>query len=117
MQVKAIPFLAFDAGGVLELFDHVNHSDNVVRRATPAALASRLNDILTEGSLSTVKLSKEVTTGQQKWLDFHQEFAANVSRNKQVNTHSSAIKPCSWRCLLLIASRRKPLTGVMKITC
>lgn len=84
LQIKGIPFLAFDAGGVLELFDHEEHAGNVIKHATPAALASRLNEVLTHGSLSTVKLAKEVTTGQQKWLKFHADFAHETAEYKEV---------------------------------
>ena len=84
VQIKAIPFLVFDAGGVLELFDHEDFSDNVVKHATADALAAKLDDVLERGTLSTVKLAKEVTNGQQKWLQFHQDFAASVKTYEKV---------------------------------
>ena len=45
MQVKGIPFLAFDAGGVLEMFDGKVHRDNVVLEPTLAALTSKLSEV------------------------------------------------------------------------
>ncbi len=48
--MKGIPFVVFDAGGVLEMFDHRTHPDNVVFEPTLEALAYRLNSV----SLSTV---------------------------------------------------------------
>jgi hypothetical protein len=45
LQVKGIPFVVFDAGGVLEMFDHRQHPDNVVFEPTLEALASRLNGV------------------------------------------------------------------------
>lgn len=84
MQIKAIPFIVFDAGGVLELFNHESFSDNVIKHATSDALASKLDDVLERGTLSTVKLGKDVTNGQQKWLQFHQDFAASTDKYQQV---------------------------------
>ena len=45
MQVKGIPFLAFDAGGVLEMFDSKVHKDNVVFEPTLGALSAKLNEV------------------------------------------------------------------------
>lgn len=45
MQVKGIPFLAFDAGGVLEMFDGKIHRDNVVFEPTLAALSAKLSEV------------------------------------------------------------------------
>jgi len=42
LQVKGIPFLAFDAGGVLEMFSGKIHQDNVVLEPTLAALTDKL---------------------------------------------------------------------------
>lgn len=84
MQIKAIPFVVFDAGGVLELFDHESFSDNVIKHATADALAKKLDDVLERGTLSTVKLAKEVTNGQQKWLQFHKDFATSTRQHAQV---------------------------------
>ena len=83
-QIKNIPFLVFDAGGVLELFDHEDFADNVIKYATSEALAHRLDEVLTTGSLTTVKLAEEVTTGQQKWLQFHEDFAQRTAEHMQV---------------------------------
>ena len=41
-QVKGIPFLAFDAGGVLELFDHHQYPDNIVWDPTAEGLSQRI---------------------------------------------------------------------------
>jgi hypothetical protein len=38
LQVKGVPFLVFDAGGVLEMFDPKEFKDNVVFEPTLAAL-------------------------------------------------------------------------------
>ena len=45
LQVKGIPFLAFDAGGVLEMFNGKVHKDNVVLEPTLAALTEKLNAV------------------------------------------------------------------------
>ncbi len=45
VQVKGIPFLAFDAGGVLEMFSGKVHQDNVVLEPTLAALTSKLTQV------------------------------------------------------------------------
>ena len=46
VQVKGIPFLAFDAGGVLEMFDSKEFSDNVVFEPTLAALKRKLSSVV-----------------------------------------------------------------------
>ena len=46
LQVKGIPFLAFDAGGVLEMFDPKEFSDNVVFEPTLAALKRKLSSVV-----------------------------------------------------------------------
>jgi len=45
LQVKGIPFLAFDAGGVLEMFNGKIHKDNVVLEPTLAALTAKLTEV------------------------------------------------------------------------
>ena len=45
LQVKGIPFLAFDAGGVLEMFNGKTHKDNVVLEPTLAALTAKLKEV------------------------------------------------------------------------
>ena len=45
MQVKGIPFLAFDAGGVLELFDHHQYPDNIVWDPTAEGLSQRIAEV------------------------------------------------------------------------
>jgi len=54
-QVKAIPFLIFDAGGDLELFDHEQFHEIVVKQATAAALAAKMDAVLRTGRLTTVR--------------------------------------------------------------
>lgn len=44
-QVKGIPFVAFDAGGVLEMFSGKQHPDNVVLEPTLDALTSKLRHV------------------------------------------------------------------------
>ena len=46
LQVKGIPFLVFDAGGVLEMFDSKEFSDNVVFEPTLAALKRKLSSVV-----------------------------------------------------------------------
>lgn len=46
LQVKGIPFLVFDAGGVLEMFDPKEFSDNVVFEPTLAALKRKLSSVV-----------------------------------------------------------------------
>lgn len=89
LQVKAIPFLTFDAGGVLELFDHERYDEVVVRDATADALAQKLDEVLTAGQITTVQLTKAITSGQQQWLDFHERFSQSVAEKKAVR-HGSA---------------------------
>ena len=48
LQVKGIPFLAFDAGGVLEMFDPKEFSDNVVFEPTLAALKRKLSFVVSQ---------------------------------------------------------------------
>ena len=44
--MKGIPFLVFDAGGVLEMFDPKEFSDNVVFEPTLAALKRKLSSVV-----------------------------------------------------------------------
>ena len=48
LQEKGIPFLAFDAGGVLEMFDPKEFSDNVVFEPTLAALKRKLSAVVSD---------------------------------------------------------------------
>ena len=84
--MKAIPFLTFDAGGVLELFDHEEFDEVVVRDATPEALAQKLDEVLSAGRITTVQLTQAITGGQQQWLDFHYSFANTVQQNREVHS-------------------------------
>ena len=43
--MKGIPFLVFDAGGVLEMFDPKEFEDNVVFEPTLAALKRKLSQV------------------------------------------------------------------------
>lgn len=45
MQVKGIPFLAFDAGGVLEMFSGKIYGSNVIFEPTIEALTAKLNAV------------------------------------------------------------------------
>ena len=45
VQVKGIPFLAFDAGDVLELFDHHEYPDNIVWDPTAEGLSQRIAEV------------------------------------------------------------------------
>ena len=49
LQVKGIPFLAFDAGGVLELFDHHEYPDNIVWDPTAEGLSQRIAEVRAPG--------------------------------------------------------------------
>ena len=51
--MKGIPFLVFDAGGVLEMFDAKQHKDNVVPEPTLTSLADKLTAV----RLSRARLS------------------------------------------------------------
>ena len=88
LQVKAIPFLTFDAGGVLELFDHERFGEVVVKDSTAEALAEKLGTVLDAGKITTVQLTRNITRGQQKWLAFHDQFAGSTEQNKQVKPAS-----------------------------
>ena len=85
MQVKEIPFLTFDAGGVLELFDHDEFDSVVVKHPTSDALAEKLDEVLTAGKVSTVRLTKDITSGQRRWVQWHTEYADQVAQNKKVS--------------------------------
>lgn len=45
MQVKGIPFVVFDVGGTLEMFDGKSHRNNVVQDPTLEALTSKLSQV------------------------------------------------------------------------
>ena len=45
LQVKGIPFLAFDAGGVLELFNHHDYPNNIVWDPTAEGLSQRIAEV------------------------------------------------------------------------
>jgi len=84
LQVKAIPFLMFDAGGSLELFDHEEFDNIVVKQATAESLAAKMDSVLKGGNLTTIQLAAAVTNGQQMWIKFHGDFGKTVSQNKKV---------------------------------
>jgi hypothetical protein len=83
-QVKGIPFLVFDAGGVLEMFDPKEFSDNVVFEPTLAALKRKLAHVVERGRIKTVQLAEHITTGRQQWLQWHADFAESLPRLIQV---------------------------------
>lgn len=62
LQVKGIPFLVFDAGGVLEMFDPKEFSDNVVFEPTLAALKRKLSSVVGPNAsfISCAFLSTEI---------------------------------------------------------
>ena len=62
LQVKGIPFLVFDAGGVLEMFDPKEFSDNVVFEPTLAALKRKLSSVVSPNAsfISCAFLSTEI---------------------------------------------------------
>lgn len=80
VQVKGIPFLVFDAGGVLEMFDSKEFSDNVVFEPTLAALKRKLAHVVERGRIKTVQLAEHITTGRQQWLQWHADFAESLPR-------------------------------------
>ena len=84
LQVKGIPFLVFDAGGVLEMFDPKEFEDNVVFEPTLAALKRKLSYVVQHGRIKTVELANHITTGRQQWLQWHADFAENLQRLVQV---------------------------------
>lgn len=51
-QVKGIPFLAFDAGGVLEMFSGKVYGSNVMFEPTIEALTSKLNEVTSQTLLT-----------------------------------------------------------------
>ena len=85
--MKAIPFLAFDAGGNLELFDHEIFDEVVVKDNTYQALAEKIDKVLTAGQITTVKLSEHVTSGEKQWLNFHANFLSRRAQLVQVRSH------------------------------
>lgn len=68
LQVKGIPFLAFDAGGVLEMFDGKVHKDNVVLEPTLNALSAKLNEVHTFQSLFNPTTSHTLRTISRGWV-------------------------------------------------
>jgi len=87
VQVKGIPFLVFDAGGVLEMFDSKEFSDNVVFEPTLAALKRKLAHVVERGRIKTVQLAEHITTGRQQWLQWHADFAESLPRLIQANPY------------------------------
>eukprot|EP00884_Botryococcus_braunii_P006739 jgi/Botrbrau1/16066/Bobra.7_2s0037.1 len=73
-----IPFLTFDMGGTLELFDPSTAKDTVIKEPTAEALARRMQAVLQRGTLRTVALSDHVTTASRQWLRWHGHFAARL---------------------------------------
>ena len=53
LQVNKYPFVSFDAGGVLELFDYNAHPQSIVWEATATALAARLQEVMEAGQMQT----------------------------------------------------------------
>ena len=82
--MKGIPFLVFDAGGVLEMFDPKEFEDNVVFEPTLAALKRKLSAVVAHGRIKTVELARHITTGRQQWLQWHADFAENLQQLVQV---------------------------------
>ena len=54
-QVKGIPFLVFDAGGVLEMFSGKLHPQNVIREPTLEALTEKLTEVHTAAHLKILQ--------------------------------------------------------------
>ena len=50
-QVKGIPFLVFDVGGVLEMFDEADNTDAVVKEPTIDSLYAKLHGEVLAGLL------------------------------------------------------------------
>ena len=71
-QVKGIPFLVFDVGGVLEMFDEADNTDAVVKEPTLDSLYSKLHgEILASLLLLTHAAPKSETSEtivNQSWL-------------------------------------------------
>ena len=84
LQVNSIPFVGFDAGGVLELFDYTLHNQSIVWEATAEALSVRLQDILAAGQMQTVQLHEKFLTGRQRWLQWHAAYSANMTQMQKV---------------------------------
>ena len=105
-QVKGIPFLVFDAGGVLEMFDPKEFSDNVVFEPTLAALKRKLAHVVERGRIKTVQLAEHITTGRQQWLQWHADFAESLPRLIQViccldgHMHRACYVPSCDSCFL-----------------
>ena len=97
LQVNSIPFVSFDAGGVLELFDYSSYPQSIVWDATAAALASRLQEVLAAGRMQTVQLHPAFLAGRQRWLQWHADYAANMPALQQVGRPS-----CSWQQLAFV---------------
>jgi hypothetical protein len=91
-QVKGIPFLVFDAGGVLEMFDPREFEDNVVFEPTLAALKRKLAAVVAHGRIKTVELAEHITTGRQQWLQWHADLSERLPQLVQVLMHQ--LPPC-----------------------
>ena len=89
--MKGIPFLVFDAGGVLEMFDPKEFEDNVVFEPTLAALKRKLSYVVQHGRIKTVELARHITTGRQQWLQWHADFADNLQQLVQVGPSDMSI--------------------------
>ncbi len=89
--MKGIPFLAFDAGGVLEMFDPKEFSDNVVFEPTLAALKRKLAHVVERGRIKTVQLAEHITTGRQQWLQWHADFADSLPKLIEVSSRAACM--------------------------
>ena len=87
--MKGIPFLVFDAGGVLEMFDPREFEDNVVFEPTLAALKRKLAHVVNHGRIKTVELAEHITTGRQQWLQWHADFSESLPQLVQVRVFNS----------------------------
>lgn len=75
LQVKGLPFLTFDAGGALEMFDEQHYNGSIVWQRTAPALASTIAQALEAGTMATVRLADRVAHGRRQWIDWHVGYA------------------------------------------
>lgn len=85
VQVNGLPFVAFDAGGVLELFDYAANPQAIVWDPSGPALAARLQKVLTDGQMQTVQLHEHFLNGRERWLEWHTDFAVNTLRLQEAS--------------------------------
>lgn len=62
----------------MELFDVASAKDVVVKEPTAEALARRMQAVLQQGAIRTIKLTEQVTSAKRLWLRWHGHHVARL---------------------------------------